>query len=200
MAVASDAQFDLVRHLADNDKSVRDRAVKTLQEHLVQQKDIAEIDMLKIWKGIFYCTARLNVDIFAPPTTSHHDSGTPTPHHPPGFWISDKSTVQLELADRLARVVYALSDARAAAYLTAFWNTVGREWTGIDRLRYQSPGSLFLLSFFLFVDDDFFFLFFFSFSLSRVFQSRQVHVTRSPDAASLFRLVALQALAFGTAR
>jgi ribosomal RNA-processing protein 1 len=54
--MAADSSTDLIRRLAHNDKPVRDRAVRAVSEWLAKRKEVGEMDMLKIWKGVFYCT------------------------------------------------------------------------------------------------------------------------------------------------
>lgn len=89
-------------------------------------------EYLKLWKGLFYC-----------------------------MWMADKPKYQHELAERLARLTKSLSlapkdDSKeggeegtdedepvdladilppALLYVRAFWETMCREWRGIDRLR-----------------------------------------------------------------
>ena len=55
--------------------------------------------------------------------------------------MSDKTPIQQELASNLATMIHAQGNDRALAYLAAFWTTMGREWGGIDRLRYRMPQS-----------------------------------------------------------
>lgn len=63
--------------------------------------------MDKLWKGIFYC-----------------------------FWMSDKPLVQQALASELAELLLIIpSNTESIAFLRGFWETIVREWNGIDRLR-----------------------------------------------------------------
>ena len=63
--------------------------------------------MLKIWKGLFYC-----------------------------MWMSDKPLVQQDLAARLAGLINGFqSDDAAVNFTEAFFDTMMREWPGIDKLR-----------------------------------------------------------------
>ena len=91
------------------DVEVRDKAVKALERYLRSAKDITESELRKIWKALFYC-----------------------------FWHSDKPKVQADLAERLAGLMDALPDGKAWLFLQAFWTTMTREWTLIDRLRHRS--------------------------------------------------------------
>ncbi|KAJ7225350.1 nucleolar protein,Nop52-domain-containing protein [Mycena pura] len=97
------------KHLASNDKKTRDKAVKALTTFLSDDahEPIAKSDMDKLWKGIFYC-----------------------------FWMSDKPLVQQALATDLAELLLNISSTTSAlAFLQCFWETIAREWNGIDRLR-----------------------------------------------------------------
>jgi hypothetical protein len=38
------------------DKEVRDEALDSLRKYLGAQSEIKELDLLKLWKGLFYCT------------------------------------------------------------------------------------------------------------------------------------------------
>jgi len=108
-AVAQDkVQLAFARKLAHNDLKVRNKAVKRLRLWLSKRgDDNTETDLLKLWKGLFYC-----------------------------MWMSDKALIQEELAKRLAGITMCFSDDAAAMnYIKAFYTTMTREWQGIDRLR-----------------------------------------------------------------
>jgi hypothetical protein len=47
------------------DKEVRDEALDSLRKYLGAQSEIKELDLLKLWKGLFYCTLD--------PTPASHD-------------------------------------------------------------------------------------------------------------------------------
>ena len=69
---------------------------------------------MKLWKGFFYC-----------------------------FWLSDKTEGQFVLAEMIAKLVHNLpaendsgfAESGAALFLRSFWETMGREWPCLDRLR-----------------------------------------------------------------
>jgi ribosomal RNA-processing protein 1 len=61
---------------------------------------------MKLWKGLFYC-----------------------------IWMSDKPRYQQALARDLAALVQVLPPDGVVPWLRAFWNTMAREWKGIDVLR-----------------------------------------------------------------
>ncbi|XP_010929297.1 uncharacterized protein [Elaeis guineensis] len=98
----------IVKRLASCNKSIRDRAVRALTAWLPQQPEdaVSEGDLLKIWKGLFYCV-----------------------------WHSDKLPAQVDLINRLASLLDALAAPLADRYFEAFVLTIRREWGGIDFLR-----------------------------------------------------------------
>ncbi|GAB5363516.1 hypothetical protein AAMO2058_000889800 [Amorphochlora amoebiformis] len=101
-----DPHRNLARLLAHNKKAVRDNTVRKLGEWLARRKCISHMDLLKIWKGLFYC-----------------------------FWMSDKRSVQKELSENISKLIESMSNPRLCAYLQATFETLGREWGGIDALR-----------------------------------------------------------------
>jgi len=53
-----------------------------------------------------------------------------------GYWMSDKPLVQQALATELADILLQIPDPSSSLlFLKGFWQTVFREWHGIDRLR-----------------------------------------------------------------
>ena len=97
------------------DAKIRDRAVRTVQTFLSNKGDSLSYDeFLKLWKGFFYC-----------------------------FWLSDKTDGQFALAELIAKLVHNLpvekkgdfAESGAALFLRSFWETMGREWPRLDRLR-----------------------------------------------------------------
>uniref|UniRef100_UPI00398F7EEB ribosomal RNA processing protein 1 homolog A-like n=1 Tax=Pristiophorus japonicus TaxID=55135 RepID=UPI00398F7EEB len=64
-------------------------------------------ELLKIWKGIFYC-----------------------------MWMQDKPLLQEELANSIAQLVHTFRNLDAKfLFMETFFQTMNREWNGIDRLR-----------------------------------------------------------------
>ncbi|ESK90900.1 ribosomal rna processing protein [Moniliophthora roreri MCA 2997] len=109
MTAAPSGAPPLGKYLASTEKKVRDKAIKNLAAFLSdpEQNEISKSEMLKLWKGIFYC-----------------------------FWMSDKPLVQQALASELADIVLAItSTSSSLAFLSGFWEMIVREWSGIDRLR-----------------------------------------------------------------
>ena len=70
----SSQPFQFGQLLASNDKVTRDKAVKSLTRHLKRSPHIDELELMRIWKALFYC-----------------------------MWHSDKPKVQAELAEEAAR-------------------------------------------------------------------------------------------------
>ena len=96
------------RRLAANEKRDRDQALKRLEAWMIKHKQLSERDLLKIWKGLFYC-----------------------------MWMSDKAQVQQELGRAISRLVHCFGPdlARAHLFVATFYRTVRREWTGLDQHR-----------------------------------------------------------------
>ncbi|KAI9844228.1 MAG: hypothetical protein M1837_005734 [Sclerophora amabilis] len=102
-------QVPFVKQLAANDRPTRDNAVASLRTFLSGNRQLEELELLKLWKGLFYWTS--------------------------GMWMSDRPKTQQRLAVDLAALVEVLPDSNALPFLHAFWKTMAREWNGIDVLR-----------------------------------------------------------------
>ncbi|NXI91250.1 RRP1B protein, partial [Psophia crepitans] len=64
-------------------------------------------ELLKIWKGLFYC-----------------------------MWMQDKPLLQEELADNISQLIHVIQNTEARhLFIETFWQTMNREWNGIDSLR-----------------------------------------------------------------
>ncbi|KAF2461099.1 nucleolar protein,Nop52-domain-containing protein [Lineolata rhizophorae] len=88
------------------DKRTRDKALDSLRTFLASRHELDELELLKLWKGLFYCV-----------------------------WMSDKVRTQRRLAIELAELVDVLQGDVVLPFLDAFWKTMAREWPGIDVLR-----------------------------------------------------------------
>jgi ribosomal RNA-processing protein 1 len=89
------------------DRQVRDKAVASLRTFLSRATPFTSLDFLKLWKGLFYC-----------------------------MWSCDKPAPQRRLALDLSALVSLLSTpANFIGFMRAFWQTISREYTGIDSLR-----------------------------------------------------------------
>lgn len=104
MASAQNSPF--IRNLASSDKKVRDQALNSLKTYLGAQSSISEQDLLKLWKGLFYC-----------------------------LWMQDKPALQQRLSRDLASLVSTLRTSVVIPFLRAFFNTMAREWKQIEALR-----------------------------------------------------------------
>ncbi|NWS23634.1 RRP1B protein, partial [Polioptila caerulea] len=64
-------------------------------------------ELLKIWKGLFYC-----------------------------MWMQDKPLLQEELAANISQLIHVFQNTEARhLFIQTFWQTMNREWNGIDNLR-----------------------------------------------------------------
>ncbi|NXI64766.1 RRP1B protein, partial [Anseranas semipalmata] len=64
-------------------------------------------ELLKIWKGLFYC-----------------------------MWMQDKPLLQEELANNISQLIHVIQNTEAQhLFIQTFWQTMSREWNGIDNLR-----------------------------------------------------------------
>ncbi|XP_063558763.1 ribosomal RNA processing protein 1 homolog A isoform X2 [Gorilla gorilla gorilla] len=105
-------EIQLAQRLAGNEQVTRDRAVRKLRKYIVARTQRAaggftHGELLKVWKGLFYC-----------------------------MWMQDKPLLQEELGRTISQLVHAFQTTEAQhLFLQAFWQTMNREWTGIDRLR-----------------------------------------------------------------
>uniref|UniRef100_A0A8C3YUX1 Ribosomal RNA processing 1 n=1 Tax=Catagonus wagneri TaxID=51154 RepID=A0A8C3YUX1_9CETA len=105
-------EIQLAQRLAGNEQVTRDRAVRKLRKYIVARTQRAEgsfthDELLKVWKGLFYC-----------------------------MWMQDKPLLQEELGRTISQLVHAFQTTEAQhLFLQTFWQTMNREWTGIDRLR-----------------------------------------------------------------
>ncbi|KAI3706741.1 hypothetical protein L6452_24679 [Arctium lappa] len=96
----------LIRNLASCNTSARSKALRELTNWLPTQLEISDDEMKKLWKGLFYC-----------------------------IWHADKAPVQSNLIDRLASMLLTLDAPLSLHYLSVFFTTLRREWSGIDVLR-----------------------------------------------------------------
>ncbi|KAF6385436.1 ribosomal RNA processing 1 [Rhinolophus ferrumequinum] len=105
-------EIQLAQRLAGNEQVTRDRAVRKLRKYIVARTQQAaggftHDELLKVWKGLFYC-----------------------------MWMQDKPLLQEELGRTISQLIHAFQTAEAQhLFLQTFWQTMNREWTGIDRLR-----------------------------------------------------------------
>ncbi|XP_040842615.1 ribosomal RNA processing protein 1 homolog A [Ochotona curzoniae] len=105
-------EIQLAQRLAGNEQVTRDRAVRKLRKYIMARSQAAaggftHDELLKVWKGLFYC-----------------------------LWMQDKPLCQEELGRTIAQLIHAFQTPEAQhLFLQTFWQTMSREWLGIDRLR-----------------------------------------------------------------
>ncbi|XP_011139786.1 ribosomal RNA processing protein 1 homolog isoform X2 [Harpegnathos saltator] len=109
LVIAQEIKF--ARLLADNDKRIRDKVLKSLKKWLTVRSQssfaFTEMDFMSLWKGLFYC-----------------------------MWMSDKMLIQEELAESLSKIVHCLnSKDNIILYTTCALKTLATEWFGIDQYR-----------------------------------------------------------------
>ncbi|KAF9579353.1 hypothetical protein BGW38_004429 [Lunasporangiospora selenospora] len=105
-ASAKDSASPFGKRLAANDKKTRDKAVKSLSKWLSTKGDFTEMELMKLWKGLFYCV-----------------------------WMSDKPVIQQQLSDTLSSLILRVPRQGVMPFIAAFWKIICAEWNGIDRLR-----------------------------------------------------------------
>ncbi|XVF39766.1 hypothetical protein PTKIN_Ptkin01aG0058800 [Pterospermum kingtungense] len=97
----------LIKQLAACDKSIRDKAVRSLLNNwFPSQTEVSDEEMKRLWKGLFYCV-----------------------------WHADKFPAQSDLIEKLSSVIPKLEPGLSLQYFSVFLLTMRREWTGIDKLR-----------------------------------------------------------------
>ncbi|XP_048202119.1 ribosomal RNA processing protein 1 homolog B isoform X2 [Perognathus longimembris pacificus] len=105
------AEIQFAQRLASGEKGVRDRAVKKLRQYLSVKTQretggFSQEELLKIWKGLFYC-----------------------------MWVQDKPLLQEELANTVSQLIHVVNNSEAQhLFIQTFWQTMNREWKGIDKL------------------------------------------------------------------
>ncbi|XP_068930939.1 ribosomal RNA processing protein 1 homolog A [Petaurus breviceps papuanus] len=106
------SEIQLAQRLAGNEKTTRDRAVRKLRRYIRAKTGSASggfshEELLKIWKGLFYC-----------------------------MWMQDKPLLQEELGNTISQLIHVFQNTETQhLFVQTFWQTMNREWNGIDRLR-----------------------------------------------------------------
>ncbi|MCJ1314134.1 hypothetical protein MMC25_007814 [Agyrium rufum] len=103
-------QTPFLKDLVCSDRKLREKALESLTKYLTSGRQFSELELLKIWKGLFFC-----------------------------MWHTDRPVPQQRLARELAALLQPLSSLADSSpyrtFLIAFWTTMCREWPGIDALR-----------------------------------------------------------------
>ncbi|XP_049690928.1 ribosomal RNA processing protein 1 homolog B isoform X1 [Accipiter gentilis] len=111
-AAVQPPEIQFAQRLAANEKRIRDRALKKLRGYIGVRTQrpaggFSQEELLKIWKGLFYC-----------------------------MWMQDKPLLQEELADNISQLIHVIQNTEARhLFIQTFWQTMNREWNGIDNLR-----------------------------------------------------------------
>ncbi|KAJ6167426.1 hypothetical protein N7497_000269 [Penicillium chrysogenum] len=96
-----------VRELGSSDRKARDKALDSLTKFVQSRTDLTLVDLLKLWKGLFYC-----------------------------FYHSDRPLTQQALARALSySLVPSPPQETLHRFLRAFWITIGRDYHSLDRIR-----------------------------------------------------------------
>uniref|UniRef100_A0A8C1TSZ4 Ribosomal RNA processing 1 n=1 Tax=Cyprinus carpio TaxID=7962 RepID=A0A8C1TSZ4_CYPCA len=111
MASTQEAEIVFAQKLASNEKPVRSKALVKLRKYISARSERAEgfreEELLKIWKGLFYCV-----------------------------WMQDKPLLQEELSTKISGLLRSFRTLDSQfLYFKTFLQTMKREWNGIDRLR-----------------------------------------------------------------
>lgn len=77
--------------------------MEALGKFLQTSKEIPEMELLKLWRGLFY-----------------------------SMWFSDRPRTQQKLADELANLLSKLKLVNLFPFLDAFWVIMAREWENLD--------------------------------------------------------------------
>jgi ribosomal RNA-processing protein 1 len=94
--------------MAQPDRPTRDAALQSLRTYLSGRRELPPLELLKLWKGLFYC-----------------------------MWMSDRPRTQQALASSLAELVLVLPSETIIPFLRAYWQTMQRDWANIDVLRME---------------------------------------------------------------
>ncbi|KAG0019577.1 hypothetical protein BGZ81_009680 [Podila clonocystis] len=103
---SKDSSSPFGKRLAANDKKTRDKAVKALGKWISNKTEFTHLELMKLWKGLFYCV-----------------------------WMSDKPLIQQQLSETLSSLILRVPRSSVMAFIATFWQTICGEWHGIDRLR-----------------------------------------------------------------
>ncbi|XP_068878136.1 ribosomal RNA processing protein 1 homolog B [Aphelocoma coerulescens] len=111
-AAVQPPEVQFAQRLAANEKRIRDRALKKLRGYIGVRTQrsaggFSQEELLKIWKGLFYC-----------------------------MWMQDKPLLQEELAANISQLIHVFQNTETRhLFIQTFWQTMNREWNGIDNLR-----------------------------------------------------------------
>lgn len=98
----------LTQSLANSlEQSQRDVAIDNVFKWIKAQKSIEEVDLLKLWQGIWYC-----------------------------YWLADKQGYQDSLVTIFTECLVSMKEQNAMLYLKTFYETLAKNWPNLDKHRY----------------------------------------------------------------
>ncbi|KAL6257262.1 hypothetical protein P5V15_012189 [Pogonomyrmex californicus] len=111
IGILNSQDIKLARLLSNNDKKIRDKALKRLKKWLTIRSqssfEFTKRDIMNLWRGLFYC-----------------------------MWMSDKMLIQEELAESISKLVHCFkSKDFIVLYTNCALETLATEWFGIDQYR-----------------------------------------------------------------
>ncbi|CAF9939378.1 MAG: hypothetical protein ALECFALPRED_008084 [Alectoria fallacina] len=99
-------ETSFVKQLAANDRPTREKALSSLQTYLCSGRTFTTIELLKIWKGLFFC-----------------------------IFHTDRPIPQQRLSKSLASLLLPLPTTLFLPFIHAFWKTIIQYWSQIPSLR-----------------------------------------------------------------
>ncbi|KAG5361355.1 Ribosomal RNA-processing protein 1-like protein [Yarrowia sp. C11] len=98
--------YPFIKKLAANDRPTRDETLNSLKRFLGTPKAFGELELLKLWKGLFF-----------------------------SMWFSDRPRTQQRLADDMASLLLVVHETNYFTFLSSFWKIMSSEWMALDKHR-----------------------------------------------------------------
>lgn len=98
--------YPFIKKLAANDRPTRDETLNALKRFLGTPKAFGELELLKLWKGLFF-----------------------------SMWFSDRPRTQQRLADDMASLLLVVHETNYFTFLASFWKIMSAEWLALDKHR-----------------------------------------------------------------
>jgi ribosomal RNA-processing protein 1 len=115
------------------DRSARDKAFELLRKYLNSGRDFSELELLKLWKGLFFCKICISLTKFF--SFLFFFFWEAFLFLLLGMWHSDRPLTQQRLALSFAGLVSTLRESLFLPFLAAFWTTITTNYADIDSLR-----------------------------------------------------------------
>jgi ribosomal RNA-processing protein 1 len=107
-------EIKLARALVHPEKPIRDETLRGLEEYLQCLTEISDLEMLKMWKALYYC-----------------------------YWLADKQPIQMEMAERFSSIIHSMKNSTIVlSYFKSFCIILLREWSYLDQYRVNKFYSL----------------------------------------------------------